>query len=144
MKTVAVLVALCVVLVSTAQAADVWYELSAKDAYSSGLDKGNLNADIKLFMKGERTPGVAKKYGEFQSNKRSNAFGKSKESACQMAFLSAIIALQQRAVREGGDAVIDIYSNTKDKVYESAEKFNCISGAMTANVSLKGTVVKLK
>jgi len=97
-------------------------------------------------MKGQKNPGVAQKYGEFQSNKRSNAFGKSKDIACQMAFLSAIIALQERAVREGGNAVIDIYSNTntKNKVYESAEKFNCISGAVTANVSLKGTVVKLK
>lgn len=144
MKSVTVLVVLFVLLVSTAQAADVWLEIPAADAYTSGLDKGNLNADIKLFMKGQKTPGVAQKYGEFQSNKRSNAFGKGKENACQMAFLSAIIALQQRAVREGGNAVIDIYSNTKNQVYESAEKFKCISGAMTANVSLKGTVVKLK
>ncbi|HEY5674210.1 MAG TPA: hypothetical protein VIR78_10925 [Malonomonas sp.] len=124
-------------------AADAWHQFSAKQAQSSQLGKDKLNPDIKLFMKGEGHAKIIKSYGEFKTNQRSNGFGKSAEVACEKAFISALIALQGRAVKEGGNAVVDIYTITKDKVFESAEEYSCIKGGFVTNVALKGTVVTL-
>ena len=124
-------------------AADEWHELSASNAINSALGQEKLNKDIRVFMKGQSHPSVTKKFGEYKSNQRANKFGKSVETACDTAFLSALIALQQRAVREGGNAVIDIYTITKNQQYESPENFKCISGGFVANVALMGTVVTL-
>jgi hypothetical protein len=126
-----------------AHAADHWYEFPADQAIQSPLGQEKLLPGIKLFMKGQSHPGVAKKLGEFKSNQRSNKFGKSAQQACDVAFLSGLIALQQRAEREGGDAVIDIYTITKNQRYESPEKYKCITGFAVSNVALEGTVVKL-
>ncbi len=124
-------------------AADHWYELPADQAIQSPLGQEKLLPGIKLFMKGQSHPGVAKKLGEFKSNQRSNKFGKSAQEACDRAFVSALISLQQRAEREGGNAVIDIYTITKNQRYESPEKYRCITGFAVSNVALMGTVVKL-
>jgi hypothetical protein len=59
-------------------------------------------------MKGESHPKVARELGTFTSNRRTNAFNKSDRDACHIAFLSAVIALQERARSEGGNAVVDI------------------------------------
>lgn len=126
-----------------ASAQDERHELPVKHALNSEVGKAKLVKGVKVFMKGQGHPGVAKRYREFKSNKRSNALGKSDQNACDVAFLSALIALQQRAEREGGNAVIDIYSVTKDQKYQSADSYACVSGSMIANVALRGTVVRL-
>ena len=148
MKTaIATLLALALSLFffsSPLYAADSWHELSAAKAIDSSLGKEKLLPEVKLYMKGQAHPTVTKKFGEFKSNQRSNKFGKSVETACDTAFISALIALQKRAEREGGNAVIDIYTVTKDEEHVSAKTFKCISGFAVANVALKGTVVKLR
>jgi hypothetical protein len=126
-----------------ALAADVWHQFSAQAAQNSQLGKDKLRPGIKLFMKGEKHAKILKQFGEFKSNKRSNGFGKSAQGACDTAFLSALIALQDRAVKEGGNAVIDIYTITKDKPFASAEQYSCIKGGFVTNVALMGTVVSL-
>ena len=124
-------------------AKDTWHQFSAKEAQASTLGKDKLNPSIKLFLKGEKHAKVIKNIGEFKSNKRSNAFGKSAQAACDTAFISALMSLQDRAEKEGGNAVVDIYTITKDKKFESAEQYSCIKGALITNVALMGTVVKL-
>ena len=124
-------------------AADTWHQFSAKEAQNGTLGKDKLKPDIKLFMKGEAHPKVIKTLGEFKSNQRTNGFGKSAQVACDRAFISALIALQGRVEKEGGNAVIDIYTITKDKIFESAEEYSCIKGGFVTNVALKGTVVIL-
>ncbi len=124
-------------------AADAWHQFSTKAAQSSALGKDKLNPEIKMFMKGEVHPKVIKNLGEFKSNQRSNGFGKSAQAACDRAFISALMILQERVEKEGGNAVIDIYTITKDKIFESAEQYSCIKGGFVTNVALKGTVVTL-
>lgn len=131
------------VLVSPALAKDNWYQFSAKKAQASELGKEQLHPSIKLYMKGEQHGKVLKRLGEYEANKRTSAFGRSAQSACDRAFLSALKSLQARAEKEGGNAVIDIYTITKDKKFESAEQYSCIKGAFVTNVALMGTVVKL-
>jgi uncharacterized protein YbjQ (UPF0145 family) len=107
-------------------------------------EPGKVGDDITLYFSGQRHPGVSKTFGEFATNKKTNAFGKSDEKACQHAFLSAVMELQNRARKEGGNAVINIESNYRNKVHESATEFTCGAGAVIAGVALKGEVVTLK
>ncbi|MFM0468295.1 excinuclease ABC subunit A [Paraburkholderia strydomiana] len=107
-------------------------------------EQGKVGDDIQLYFAGQRHPAVAKTIGEFATNKKTNAFGKSDEAACQHVFLSAVIELQDRARKEGGNAVINIKSNYKNEVRESATEFTCGAGAVIAGVALKGDVVTLR
>ncbi len=84
------------------------------------------------------------KYGEVSTNKKTNAFMKSDQEACEWAMLSALKALQERAVREGMTHVINITSNYKNVPFSSTSEFECGAGAVMAGVALKGTLVKIK
>ena len=131
------------IIATPAPAKDTWHRFSARDAQVGDVGKKGLNPDIKLFMKGEKHGKVIKRLGEYKSNKRSNGFGKPALIACDRAFISALSSLQDRAEKEGGNAVIDIYSITKDKIFESAEEYSCIKGGVISNVALMGTVAEL-
>lgn len=107
-------------------------------------EDGKVDQDVSLYFAGQGHPRVAKSFGEFATNKKTNAFGKSDEAACQHVFLSAVMELQDRARKEGGNAVINIKSNYRNVVRESATEFTCGAGAVMAGVALKGDVVTLK
>lgn len=127
-----------------ASARDTVLNLNAKAALEKGRQSGDILSDVKVYFAGETTPTVEKKMGEFKSNKKTNAFNKSDEEACQWAFLSAVKSLQERALKEGGNAVVDVKSNYRDKEFVSATEFQCGAGTFIGGVALKGTVAKLK
>jgi uncharacterized protein YbjQ (UPF0145 family) len=129
---------------SFAQARDTLHNLNINEALQVGRDQGVILDDAKVFFVGQKHPAVIKKYGEFKTNKKTNAFNKSDEKACQWAFFSAIKSLQSRALKEGGNAVIDIKSNYKSREFSSPTEFQCGAGALMAGVALKGIVVKVK
>lgn len=106
-------------------------------------DPAAIDSGIPLYFAGQRHPGVSHSFGVFAANKKTNAVGKSDEAACQRAFLSAVIRLQQRARKEGGNAVINIRSNYHDNETSSATQFVCGAGGVMAGVALKGEVVRL-
>lgn len=130
--------------VSGASARDTLHTLNAQEAIQQGLQKGEILSDVKLFFAGQPHPPVEKPLGEFRTNRKTNAFNKSDEDACQWAFFSAIKSLQERALSEGGNAVIDIKSNYKNHEFSSATEYQCGAGVFVGGVALKGTVVKLK
>ena len=107
-------------------------------------EPGKVSDDIALYFAGQPHPAVQKTQGQFSTNKKTNAFGKSDEMACQHVFLSAVAELQERARKEGGNAVINIKSNYKNELRASATEFTCGAGAMIAGVALVGDVVTLK
>ncbi|MBN3852267.1 MULTISPECIES: excinuclease ABC subunit A [unclassified Paraburkholderia] len=107
-------------------------------------EPGKVSDDIGLYFAGQSHPAVQKTIGEFATNKKTNAFGKSDEAACQHVFLSAVLELQERARKEGGNAVINIKSNYKKDLRASATEFTCGAGAVVAGVALVGDVVTLK
>lgn len=127
----------------SAQARDDRQRFNVTDALERADIQSKLN-HVKLYFGDTPYPAVAEKYGEFQSNKKTNAFNKTDKEACQWAFLSAVIALQERAVAEGGDAVINVTSNYKNQPYSSRTEFECGAGKVIAGATLKGQVVKLK
>lgn len=123
-------------------AADRIGHFSIKDALQRGYDEGVIDKSIRLSFKGQSRPKYSKVIGTYKTNKKTNAFAKSDEKACQWAFLSAIKSLVSRAKKTGGTAVVDIVSNYKNKPYSSATKFECGAGAVIAGVALKGKVVR--
>jgi hypothetical protein len=114
------------------------------DAMETPDAKEKLGQDVKFYFGKSSHPPVAKNFGEFMSNKKTNAFNKSDKIACEWAFLSALLTFQQRAKNLGGDAVINIRSYYKKNDFSSETEYECGAGTFVAGVTFKGEVVKLK
>jgi len=128
---------------SAAEARDEIQNFSIDDALVRGEEEGVLQSSIQLYFGDQEHPAVEEERGEYTSNKKTNAFGKSDLKACQWAFLSAMKSLQDRAIKEGGNAVINIRSFYKKNDLVSATEFVCGAGATVAGVTMIGEVVKL-
>jgi uncharacterized protein YbjQ (UPF0145 family) len=128
---------------STGDARDTRHTISIESALAWGEEEGVLLSSIRLYFGEEDHPAVESNLGEFTSNRKTNAVGKSDEKACKWAFLSAMKTLQERAIKEGGNAVINIYSNYKKNEFVSTTEFECGAGATVAGVTMIGEVVKL-
>lgn len=113
------------------------------DLMEQGQTKDALDPEIRLLFAGQPYPEPTRNYGNFVTNKKTNAFNKSDSAACDWVMLSALIALQDRARSEGGNAVVNIESYYKKVVMSSATEFECHAGNIMAGVALRGDVVKL-
>jgi hypothetical protein len=105
--------------------------------------KERLDPSIRFYFGKQKHAKVKRKFGNFSTSKKTNAFNKSDIKACQWVLLSGLLALQDRALREGGNAVINIESNYKHQVVSSTTEFECHVGAIMAGAALKGDVVTL-
>jgi len=112
-------------------------------ALKSPAAQAKVDPGIRLFFGRQRHPSVTKDFGQWPTNKKTNAFAKSDLQACEWVFLSAVIALQERARKEGGNAVINIVSNYRNIVTSSESEYVCGAGGLIAGVALKGRVVNL-
>ncbi len=144
MNRLYILLLLCLLFIpSVTFARDDIGSYSIQDALDSEQSKTKLGDDIKFYF-GDQTHGkILENYGVFKSNKKTNAFNKSDLNACQRSFLSAMISLKNRAIMEGGNAVINIKSNYRNNLTSSEDTFQCGAGAFMAGVALVGTVVTL-
>ncbi len=133
---------LLIVASCSVQARDTAHFFSIDEAMSTADAKQKLNQGVK-FVFGKDVKGVTSNFGTFTSNKKTNAFNKSDQHACQWVFLSSMLSLQQRAIAEGANAVVNIHSYYKKNPYSSEAKFECHTGAIMAGVALRGTMVKL-
>ena len=104
--------------------------------------KGDL-LDIPFYMKGQDHPAVKKKIGNWRSSRKGRGAFQSDTDACSRTFVTALKSLQERAFKEGGNAVINIVSVTKDVPYENAKQFRCIAGGVIVHVALEGDIVVL-
>lgn len=136
--------ALAVVAASgTVQAREARQLYSIDDALHRPRAEAKLSPDVRLYFGNRKHPRVTKTLGEWTASKKVNVLRKSDRQACERAFLSAVLDLQQRAMREGGNAVIRIRSDYRGTVTSSETQFVCGTGGLTAGVALKGTVVRL-
>ncbi|HEY7317756.1 MAG TPA: excinuclease ATPase subunit [Candidatus Binatia bacterium] len=103
-----------------------------------------LDGSVKFFFGTQEYPKVVTKLGTDITNRKTNAFGKSDEKACNWAFLSAMIALERRAKQLGANAVVNIVSYYQRIEMSSTTDFECHAGAVIAGVALKGDFVKIE
>lgn len=141
MKFTTIIAALAIGAASSlAGAADDTVKMTIKDGLEAGKHtKNTISDDIKLYFGKQRTPAVDKKLWEGSTTQKS--MRRSAKEHCETAFVSAILRLQDRARREGGNAVVNIVSGGSN---ESDTEYTCTSGRVTGSVTLRGTVVKLK
>jgi hypothetical protein len=107
---------------------------------------GVLMQDIGLYFGSQATPPLVDPNSKLEMtvDRKTNAFGKSDEAACQWAMLSALKALQERALKEGANAVVNIRSYLDDTEYSSETEFQCAAGAVRSGVVLKGRIAKVQ
>src|SRR5262245_26408650 len=105
--------------------------------------KAKLDPGIRLYFGKQRHPSVTRDYGEWKTSRKTNAFLRPDQQACEWAFLSAVISLQERARKKGANAVVNIVSNYKNVATSSASGYVCGAGGLLAGVGLKGRVVNL-
>lgn len=127
-----------------ASAADVEKRFSLDSARSSAKVQEVLNGDIQFYWGKQAHPKVAKEIGIYKTSKRTNAFMKADEGACAHALASALVVFQDRARKEGGNAVVGLVSNIKNVEESSETEYSCLVGSVMVNVALKGKVVTLK
>lgn len=128
---------------TSASARDDVLELSVADAMANAKVSQAVGDGVQFYFGGQSHDTVKQTFGEWSTNKKTNAFGKSDEFACQWAFAGALKTLKQRAIKEGGNAVINIRSNYKNNLTSSDTHFKCGAGNVIAGVALIGDVVKL-
>ncbi|MDR0771501.1 MAG: excinuclease ATPase subunit [Burkholderiales bacterium] len=130
---------------SGVQARDTKHLFSTKEAVEMGKSQGKLGDDIKFYFGDQPLPVIEGTLAKgVVTNKKSNKGDKSAEEVCYWTMLSALVQLQERARKEGGNAVINIESYFKKNSFKSVDQFECYIGAAMSGVALKGDVVKLK
>ena len=137
---IAAIVSLGAVTVEARNDLAMW---SISEALSTEDAKQKLNKGIRFYFGDQRHPKIIKNFGEYMSNKKTNAFNKTDERACQWNFLSAMLSFQDRAKRMGGNAVVNIRSYYKKNTISSQTEFECGSGTFVSGVTFLGDVVKL-
>ncbi|GAC13123.1 hypothetical protein [Aliiglaciecola lipolytica] len=144
MKFVKILLGLTLILTTaTTFARDTKHMYSIQEALESADFKSRLYPDIALYFGEQPHPKVVKSLGSYPTNKKTNAFNKSDIEACQWVLLSALLTLQERAQKEGGNAVVNINSYYKKNTFSSETEYECHAGAFVAGVALMGEVVTL-
>ena len=141
-KTAILGIAALLALPLMANAGDTILKRPIKEALMQPTAKQKLGSDIKYYFADEKHPKVAKDFGEYETNKKTNAFGKNDAAVCNWVFLSAMLQLQEKAHDLGADGVINIRSNFKNQEFASQTEFKCGVGFLMAGVALKGDFVK--
>lgn len=127
----------------TADARDTKHILPIAGALEVQDASEKLTGSVKFFFAGQKHPAIVKKFGSYVSNRKTNAFGKSDEQACNWALLSALVTFEKRAQELGANAVVNIVSYYKKNELSSATEFECHAGAIIAGVALKGDFVTI-
>ena len=144
MKKLILVIFINLLLIPASFARDDIGSYAIADALAIEEYKNLLGNEIRFYCGTNKPKNIQKIYGEFGTNKKTNAFNKTDKAACQRAFISALISLRDRALREGGNAVINVKSNYKGTLTSDNTTFRCGAGAIMAGVALVGTVAQVK
>src|SRR5215510_4552798 len=108
--------------------------LPIREALDAPDAKAKLDRGVRLHFGGGFGGSVAKDLGVWKSNKKANAFLKDDKVACERAFLSAVLSLQERARNMGG--------NYRNAPTSSTSQYMCGAGNLMAGVALAGRVIR--
>jgi uncharacterized protein YbjQ (UPF0145 family) len=143
-RTISIIMAALLVLLSAdASARTTIHHLDVADIFNNSEYASRLQG-VTFYFGGQSHGKVAKSYGEYRTNKKTNAFNKSDKEACEWVMLSALLALHSRALDLGANAVVNIRSNFKNNLFVSDTQYSCGAGGLMAGVALIGDVVKLE
>jgi hypothetical protein len=126
-----------------AMARDEVLKLPIADAAKANQADTRLDGSVKFFWGDQPHPAPLQTLGTYTANKKTNFFNKSDKEGCEWAWLSAMLTLQERVKKEGGNALIDIHSVYRNGDFSSQTEYECGAGSVVGGVALRGTVVKL-
>lgn len=142
-RTTTLLLAMLALLFSVqASAKTVIHQYKVADVLSKPEYSSQLQG-VQFFFGNQPHPAVIENFGEYRTNKKTNAFGKDDDTACEWVFMSAMLQLHTRAMSLGANAVVNIRSNFKNNVVSSDTEFTCGAGFATAGVALIGDFVRI-
>ncbi|MFD2640612.1 hypothetical protein [Pseudomonas japonica] len=126
------------------QARDTALYLPFEKVVQQMYNEGKLDKSLKFYLAGVQpkgkvsvvTPGVS-------TNKKTNAFNKSDEEACEWALQGALLTLQEAAKRVNANAVTNIVSYYKKNERKDATTYECHAGAFIGGVALKGDLSRV-
>ena len=127
------------------QARDTAVYLPFDKAVAEATRAGKIDGSVKFYLAGNTPTGnVTVVSAGAVTNKKTNAFNKSDEVACEWVAQSAIISLHQAAKNAGANAVTNIVSFYKKNERKDAKTYECHAGALMAGVALKGDLAKVQ
>ena len=126
----------------SAHARNEYKEFSIADLKALDSYKTRVGTEVKFYFGSTSQVKILRTFGEWPSLKKTNAFNKTDEFACQWALMSALISLKKRALKEGGNAVF-IQTNNDHRAKTNSSKFECEIGNIIASVAVIGKVVKI-
>lgn len=106
--------------------------------------ENKLDGSVKFYLAGAQPRGKVKVVSaNAVTNKKTNAFNKTDEAACEWALQSALLTLQDAARKANANAVTNIASYYKKNERRDAATYECHAGAVIAGVALKGDLSRV-
>ena len=127
---------------SGAAARDTPLQLSIESVMNNPEFASRL-AGVSFYFGNQKYPEPVQLFGEFRTNKKTNAFNKSDVESCEWAMLSALLQFHSKAVNLGANAVVNIQSNYKNNLVSSETDYSCGAGALMSGVALIATIVTI-
>ncbi|CAI8821700.1 excinuclease [Pseudomonas serboccidentalis] len=132
-------------LPAVSQARDTQVFLPFDKAVAEATRSGKIDGSVKFYLAGNAPAGkVTVLSSGAVTNKKTNAFNKSDQVACEWVVQSAIISLHQAAKSAGANAVTNIVSFYKSNERKDSQNYECHAGAIMAGVALKGDLANVQ
>ncbi|MDB6144092.1 MAG: hypothetical protein JWP80_3136 [Pseudomonas sp.] len=132
-------------LPGVSQARDTTLYLPFDKVVAEVIASGKIDGSVKFYLAGNQPKGnVSVLSPGAVTNKKTNAFNKSDNDACEWALQSALITLNDAAKKAGANAVTDIVSFYKSNPRKDATTYECHAGGIIAGVALKGDLSKVQ
>lgn len=126
------------------QARDTALYLPFEKVVQQMLAEKKLDGSVKFYLAGVKPRGkVTVISPNSVTNKKTNAFNRSDEAACEWALQSALLTLQDAARKANANAVTNIASYYKRNERKDATTYECHAGAVIAGVALKGDLARV-
>ncbi|MEB8056658.1 excinuclease [Pseudomonas fulva] len=126
------------------QARDTALYLPFEKVVQQMLAEKKLDGSVKFYLAGVKPRGkVTVISPNSVTNKKTNAFNKSDEAACEWALQYALLTLQDAARKANANAVTNIASYYKRNERKDASTYECHAGAVIAGVALKGDLARV-
>jgi len=126
------------------QARDTTHYLPFEKVVQQMTAEKKLDGTVKFYLAGVQPRGKVNvlRAGEF-TNKKTNAFNKTDEAACEWALQSALLTMQEAAKKVNANAVTNIASYYKKNERKDATTYECHAGAVMAGVAIKGDLSRV-
>ncbi len=130
-------------LVYPAEARNVPYRLPLQPLLDSPQFRDSGSSDMMfLFGNTPSVPGISV-ISSLVVTRKARIPGKADEIACATAMVAALRELRDHAVRQGGNAVVNVNSAFRGNIFSSATDYECHAGSHSVVITLQASIAKV-